>query len=1082
MLFVSHVENMRPYLDFEVQRRDGVALSFDHYFKISKHTSTVNGQRLFRTLFTGKNEYHEVRIQNFVQSGSFDQIRQALIDHRETRDHFNQPPLKSATIDNCCQLRANFESVYPELKIGLKKVSVLPIPSNFQIKFFTSNALDSLNPALFPFVEYCRQREKGSSLKPLIMSLDAEWPTHGRLKAGKVALVQIAFSAKLAKSDPQIDCVYLVQLKYRHPFPEMLKELIESPSTTKYLREDWGVAAREQDYIDLGPFCKEVGVTTDGRDGLATLCLKVLGYFLPKNDEIRLGDLSGNLSKQQREYAVLDVLAGLLIYNMACRFRSHPFTTPPTMVKSALDTATDTVTVEENNDLDNDLDPNNGDSENLVLVEPQTSDDDEFYDAVDENESVNISGRKSKRVKVSKKEQRINPHGTHFQRVLLDILHGMMRISLPKLHPAVSLFGRALVDAIWIMDSSDVKNVENYLASLPNKMTLAEKRLQDPEWVRKRVCKYPRQPPEMEQAITKIIHEFSKPSYNDENGNPLLKPDAIKELTNLIKKHIRNGCMVDPLDHPLYIETGTDGNGLSLYDSSRGTNDDEATHRVLELLIQCSNGGPGYIDATLAVVRHHGNIRSSQRYRPNFPKLGHYDHFLIDQVNEIASRCFGYRIHKWWPHTSLCMATSETFGITPCVPRDQYETITLKDVEGYSPFYKVIALKTKAKVPLLPVHTNEEFSLFWRNVSFYTGSEIDESLRTKGGGFDAKKMCLDWNSGVLPMNRGLVPSYERQIFRKVEEHMENAYKLYLKALSRRQMKFKNDDALKSMSAQLAELRPADMDIFLPPLIPVELGTLFIDGKDGIEANKGSDKVDLLPPTGQQSGLTPLHPSRGAVALQQVESTQSVICINTNMRQNHNQLKRPVSERVNTSLPRSFSDSSVNSRSSTVPPIHLRPTFVPITPLRHHAIPPTRVLPVIQSALAPRQRRLPSCQHPNCSSASREKCPGARRGKSACPASKNVANTILLLPPGTLPPPHSYGNDGLLARVLQRREDVWQSFNTRMHGFYGYEATILWGDDSLDHLTEARSLQMQYPDSLFDVWVSKLEAARPGSLI
>jgi hypothetical protein len=77
-MFVNDVARRRDYFDIEIMRRDGSIYSIDHSFKVicatlgtnlyklSKHISQINGQKIFEGLFTCKNEYAEIRMQHLV--------------------------------------------------------------------------------------------------------------------------------------------------------------------------------------------------------------------------------------------------------------------------------------------------------------------------------------------------------------------------------------------------------------------------------------------------------------------------------------------------------------------------------------------------------------------------------------------------------------------------------------------------------------------------------------------------------------------------------------------------------------------------------------------------------------------------------------------------------------------------------------------------------------------------------------------------------------------------------------------------------------------------------------------------------
>jgi hypothetical protein len=161
--------------------------------------------------------------------------------------------------------------------------------------------------------------------------------------------------------------------------------------------------------------------------------------------------------------------------------------------------------------------------------------------------------------------------------------------------------------------------------------------------------------------------------------------------------------------------------------------------------------------------------------RKNFPRLGHYDHNIIDRINNISLKIYGQVLYKWWSHLTHVPATSSTYGITPCIPEDQYEIITDDMVLNYPPIYKIIARKTKTRIPYMTIHAKDEVLLFLRKIPYYDGRGLGE--KTSKTYFNSAAMTNDWNNGNLPADRGKFPSITRdcQITRKLEEHILDAY-------------------------------------------------------------------------------------------------------------------------------------------------------------------------------------------------------------------------------------------------------------------------------------------------------------------
>lgn len=153
-------------------------------------------------------------------------------------------------------------------------------------------------------------------------------------------------------------------------------------------------------------------------------------------------------------------------------------------------------------------------------------------------------------------------------RIILDIFHGMKRIQVSPLHPAAQLFAQRLRDAIFAFIDEDKVKVEAILAK--SNTTFHEKLRSDPKYILDRVRRRTYPPAEMAANVEVVREEFSKESYCDSNGKPLLSRDNLEEIDALLK-HIRKGCLMDPPDVSLYRKVKQDKDGLTIYTCSRGT-------------------------------------------------------------------------------------------------------------------------------------------------------------------------------------------------------------------------------------------------------------------------------------------------------------------------------------------------------------------------------------------------------------------------------------------------------------------------------------------------------------------------------
>ncbi|ORY48047.1 hypothetical protein BCR33DRAFT_57531 [Rhizoclosmatium globosum] len=470
------------------------------------------------------------------------------------------------------------------------------------------------------------------------------------------------------------------------------------------------------------------------------------------------------MSREQQEYAARDAWAGLLIYLKVFDSPDRTFSGPSPVVSEPVQEQV--------------FEPS--------VVDSLDSSADSLYRQLIEAENGNVT-------------------------VKLDSLHAIMRVELPKKHPVSGVFAKKLRDAIFVLDPNDVKRVDEYLRRYKN-TTFAEELLRNPDWCLKRVRRYIPPPEELYERVNEVFVEFCKESYKDERGVPLLSVKARKDMKTLLNDHIRKGCLSDPRNLALYTKIGEDKNGLPLYATFRGTSDVESLHQLLEQIFSSMNCSIEFMDAAISQVRHVFNIRASERHRPGFPTLGHYEHLLIDQINEITQRIYGKPIHKWWTVRSFFSTSTESFGVVPFLPESDWECVSEDAVKSYPRNYRYIAQRTKCLVPYLPVHTPEEWSLFSKNVSFFVG---------KGGGF--KEMARCWNAGTLPIG-GRAPfiSNEGIICKKFETHLEDAHKIFMKRMKRKDLMNSNKNGMHSLEESLASFSEVDVP-FLNEYDGAELG-------------------------------------------------------------------------------------------------------------------------------------------------------------------------------------------------------------------------------------------------------------------
>ena len=100
---------------------------------------------------------------------------------------------------------------------------------------------------------------------------------------------------------------------------------------------------------------------------------------------------------------------------------------------------------------------------------------------------------------------------------------------------------------------------------------------------------------------------------------------------------------------------------MEIVECIRGTNHTECFHRNLALTFESWYTRVEMSDCLLSERRHRHNQRCAERRRFGYPKLGHYDTWLIDQLQILVLRNHGRVLYPNWSNASEYKETSESF-------------------------------------------------------------------------------------------------------------------------------------------------------------------------------------------------------------------------------------------------------------------------------------------------------------------------------------------------------------------------------------------------------------------------------------
>jgi ribosomal protein S27AE len=302
--------------------------------------------------------------------------------------------------------------------------------------------------------------------------------------------------------------------------------------------------------------------------------------------------------------------------------------------------------------------------------------------------------------------------------VLGDAFHVMDAVKVPMHHDFKAAYFRALRAAMFLMDAGDVGRVKRVLESKGKSWSrsLAFNFRYLALRIRRRIP-----PPDVLYKRVKAIFDFFADKVDSTTGMPLFKEKA-KERAERVLKMIAEGYISDPPGYEFYVRKTdsrgrpmVDKDGLRLYRSLRGTSTLESLHQKLTLCFGHFRAGIEYSDCLLAIVRHIQNWRASERNRPDFPQVRHYDGRALDMMNELYEAIFGYPKYSDWIPFNEAVGTSKAspFGIVPLGLKIQaMDDIDIKSIQILPRSLRYLAVCQGSPVPYTPVRGLSEVKVF----------------------------------------------------------------------------------------------------------------------------------------------------------------------------------------------------------------------------------------------------------------------------------------------------------------------------------------------------------------------------------
>jgi hypothetical protein len=248
-------------------------------------------------------------------------------------------------------------------------------------------------------------------------------------------------------------------------------------------------------------------------------------------------------------------------------------------------------------------------------------------------------------------------------------------------------------------------------------------------------------PPTLLYWRVRAVFRLYGPEKDSKSGRPLFNDEAWKKSRNVLKE-ILLGYISDPPGVEFYFpklnkygQQVVNKYGIPLLLCNRSNSHLEGMHKQLvdSFSTWCTGGRMG--NCLLGEFRHRYTQGMSERRRPGFPNIGHYDTWKVDLLQRLVLRNHGKILYPGWVNTSDFLPTPEKFGTVALQSQeltDAVNAIELAENVKLSPELEHLSKTSGTKLPFLPVHWPEEKKLFSR------------LALQQSGNFDGDEMALTW--------------------------------------------------------------------------------------------------------------------------------------------------------------------------------------------------------------------------------------------------------------------------------------------------------------------------------------------------
>ena len=286
----------------------------------------------------------------------------------------------------------------------------------------------------------------------------------------------------------------------------------------------------------------------------------------------------------------------------------------------------------------------------------------------------------------------------------------------------------AFSEALYAWDEDDMNvlfdNMKEHVEDMDRKDFLLLRYFRRRYFV-KRVKRHCLPPSKLYWRVRAVFEVFGA-AIDKKTGKPLFN-DVAWTKANGILKEILCGFYSDPPGEVMYkYELSSNGTikrdhfGTPLLKCLRDTNALEGEHSHINNTVGKRPIGLEFVDHLLTERRHRSTINASKANRLGFPRIDHYDTWMIDACQERVEEKHNILMHPTWINASaLCCKTKERFGFvslaSPELQRNINEKVVLPEDYVMRPSLKFLSDCTGSLIAPQPWGTSlEELKLYPR--------------------------------------------------------------------------------------------------------------------------------------------------------------------------------------------------------------------------------------------------------------------------------------------------------------------------------------------------------------------------------